>query len=90
MDFFLRATSEPPARASDSPCSGAAQVVKSCPFAALGSPGGRIGSVLDVGKRLRRMRGGFHQWVHISTGAHQNKVFDPELSGEHQAPPHAV
>ena len=32
---------------------------------------GRLGSVLDVGKRLRRMRGRFHQWVHISTGAHQ-------------------
>ena len=69
MDFFLRATSEPPARASDSPCSGAAQVVKSCPFAALGSPGGRIGSVLDVGKRLRRMYQCFHRWIQISTGA---------------------
>ena len=71
MDFFLRATSEPPARASDSPCSGAAQVVKSCPFAALGSPGGRIGSVLDVGKRLRRMYQCFHRWIQISTGPQQ-------------------
>ena len=71
MDFFLRATSEPPARASDSPCSGAAQVVKSCPFAALGSPGGRIGSVLDVGKRLRRMYQCFHRWMQISAGPQQ-------------------
>ena len=72
MDFFLRASSEPPARALNSPCSGAAEVVKSCPFAALRCPWGRLGSVLDVHKRRQRMRGRFHRWMQISTGPQQS------------------
>ena len=71
MDFFLRASSEPPARALNSPCSGAAEVVKSCPFAALRCPWGRLGSVLDVRKRRRRVRGRFHRWMQIKTGPQQ-------------------
>ena len=46
--------------------------VESCRFVVLRSPGGRIGSVLDVRNRLRRMRGRFHRrQIHISTGAWQ-------------------
>ena len=45
--------------------------VESCRFVVLRSPGGRIGSVLDVRKRRYRMRGRFDQWIHISTGAWQ-------------------
>ena len=32
--------------------------VESCQFVVLRSPRGRLGSVVDVGKRLHRMRGG--------------------------------
>ena len=56
---------------SDSPRSGAAEVVKSCPFAALRCPWGRLGSVLDVRKRRRRVRGRFHRLIQISTGPQQ-------------------
>ena len=49
----------------------AAASVNSCRFVARRSPGGRIGSVLDVCKRLRRMRGGFNQWIQIKTGPQQ-------------------
>ena len=45
--------------------------VESCRFVVLRSPGGRIGSVLDVCKRRYRMRGRFDQWIHISTGPQQ-------------------
>ena len=45
--------------------------MESCQFVVLRSPGGRIGSVLDVCKRRYRMRGRFDQWIHISTGAWQ-------------------
>ena len=38
----------------------------SCRFAARRSPGGRFWSVVDVGKRLHRTRGGFHRCIHIS------------------------
>ena len=30
-----------------------------------------LGSVLDVGKRRRRMRGRFHRWMQIKTGPQQ-------------------
>ena len=40
--------------------------VKSCRFVVLRSPGGRLGSILDMGNRLRRMRGRFHRCIHIS------------------------
>ena len=42
--------------------------VESCRFVVLRSPGVRLGTVLDVGNRLRRMRGRFDRWIHISTG----------------------
>ena len=35
--------------------------VKSCRFVVLRSPRGRLGSELDMGSRLRRMRGRFHR-----------------------------
>ena len=37
-------------------------------FAARGTTRGRLGSVLEVGKRRGRVRGRFHRQVHISTG----------------------
>ena len=49
----------------------AAASVESCQFVVLRSLGGRLGSVQDMCNRLRRMRGRFHQWMHISTGAQQ-------------------
>ena len=45
--------------------------MESCRFAARRSPGGRFWSVVDVRKRLRRVRGRFHRWIHISTGPQQ-------------------
>ena len=46
----------------------------------LRSPGGRLGSVLDVRNRLRRVRGGFRQYIHISTGPQQcaEQYHDPQ------------
>ena len=40
--------------------------VESCQFVVLRSPWGRLGSLLDVRKRLHRTRGGFHRCIHIS------------------------
>ena len=40
--------------------------VESCRFVVLRCPGGRLGSVVDVRKRLHRTRGGFHRCIHIS------------------------
>ena len=40
--------------------------MESCRFVVLRSPGGRFWSVVDVGKRLQRMRGGFLRCIHIS------------------------
>ena len=39
---------------------------ESCQFVAPRSPRSRLGSVLDVRKRLHRTRGGFHRCIHIS------------------------
>ena len=47
----------------------AAAPVESCRYVVLRSPRGRLGSVQDVGKRLRRMRAGFHRWIPMRTGA---------------------
>ena len=69
MDFFLRALLNRRRARSDSPCSGAAEVVESGQFLARRLPRGRSGSVLVVYNRLRRMRGRFHRWIQISTGA---------------------
>ena len=40
--------------------------MESCRFVTRRSPGGRFRSVVDVGKRLHRTRGGFHRCIHIS------------------------
>ena len=40
--------------------------VETCQFVVLRSPWGRLGSLLDVRKRLHRTRGGFHRCIHIS------------------------
>ena len=45
--------------------------MESCQFVALRSPWGRLGSELDMGSRLRRMRGRFDQWIQIKTGPQQ-------------------
>ena len=47
--------------------------VESCRFVVLRSPWGRFWSVVDVGNRLHRTRGGFHRCIHIS------KVLDRAL-----------
>ena len=47
----------------------AAAPVKSCQFVVLRSPGGRSGSGLYTCNRLQRMRGRFHRWIHVRTGA---------------------
>ena len=49
----------------------AAASMESCQFVALRSPWGRLGSELDMGSRLRRMRGRFDQWIQIKTGPQQ-------------------
>ena len=53
--------------------------VESCRFVVLGSPGGRLGSGLDVCNCLHRMRGRFHRWIHISTGPR------PAIGEEHKS-----
>ena len=39
--------------------------VESCRFAARRAPWGRLGSVLDVGNRLRRVRERFQRQIHL-------------------------
>ena len=80
----------------DGPAMTAASM-ESCRFAARRSPRGRFWSVVDVRKRLQRVRHPFHQSIHIkqsaqpaSAWAQVLNVLDPELSGEPQAPAHAV
>ena len=76
----------------DGPAMRAASV-ESCQFVVLRSPRGRLGSILDMGNRLSRMRGRFRRWPTLSAShrarAQVPQVFDPELSEEHQVPPHA-
>ena len=52
--------------------------VKSCRFVVLRSPRGRLGSELDMGSRLRRMRGRFDQWIQIKTGPQQCADLGPD------------
>ena len=40
--------------------------MESCRFVVLRSPRGRLGSELDMGCRLHRMRGRSHRYIHIS------------------------
>jgi hypothetical protein len=44
---------------------------ESCQSVVLRSPRGRLGSQLDMGSRLRRMRRRFDQWIQIKTGPQQ-------------------
>ena len=43
--------------------------VEFCQFVVLRSPRGRSGSGLYTCNRLQRMRGRFHRWIHVRTGA---------------------
>ena len=54
--------------------------MESCRFVVLRSPRGRLGSELDMGSRLRRMRGRFDQWMQIKTGPQQfaDNCHDPQ------------
>ena len=45
--------------------------VESCRFVVPEVSWGRLGSEIDMGSRLRRMRGRFDQWIHIKTGPQQ-------------------
>ena len=45
--------------------------VESCRFVVPEVSWGRLGSEIDMGSRLRRMRGRFHRWIQISTGPKQ-------------------
>ena len=49
----------------------AAASMESCQFVVLRCPGGRLGSVVDVRNRRRRVCGRFHRWIQISTGPQQ-------------------
>ena len=71
--------------------------MESCRFVVLRSPRGRLGSVLDMDSRLRRMRGHFSLQIHLprcissqKSMAQNAKVLDPELCGEPQALAHAA
>ena len=71
--------------------------MESCQFVVLRSPGSRFRMMLDVGNRLRRMRGRFPLEIHLPrcissqmSIAQNAKVLDPELSGEPQEPAQAV
>ena len=85
-EFFL-------IRDIDGPAMRAASV-ESCQFVVLRSPRGRLGSILDMGNRLSRMRGRFRRWPTLSARhrarAQVPQVFDPELSGELQVRAHAA
>ena len=50
-----------------------------CRFVARRSPGSRSRSVLVACNRLRRVRGRFHRWIHISTGP------QPDIGLEHKS-----
>ena len=54
--------------------------MESCRFAALRSPWARLGSVQYMCNRLRRMRGRFHRWIHVRTGA------QPDIGPEPKSP----
>ena len=56
-EFFLIRDFDDPAMA--------AAPVETCQFVVLRSPWGRLGSVLDVGSRLRRLRRRFQIYIHL-------------------------
>ena len=51
--------------------------VESCRFAARRSPRGRFWSVIDVRKRLQRVRDPFHHSIHIKQGAQPINQLEP-------------
>ena len=54
--------------------------MESCRFAARRSPKGRFWSVVDVRKRLQRVRDPFHQSIHIKQGAQPVNQLEPKSS----------
>ena len=54
--------------------------MESCRFAAQRSPRGRFWSVVDVRKRLRRVRHPSHQSMHIKQGAQPVYQLEPKSS----------
>ena len=54
--------------------------MESCRFAARRSPRGRFWSVVDVRKRLQRVRHPFHQSIHIKQGAQPANQLEPKSS----------
>ena len=58
----------------------AGALVDSCRFVVLEVARRALGSVLDVGKRRRRVRGPLHGRIHISTGP------QPAVGLEHKSP----
>ena len=83
--FFIRDIDDPAMTAAS---------VESCRLAAQKPSGSRFGSVLHMCNRLRRLRRRFQINIHLSAlylyWPWFAKDFDPELSGEPQALPHAV
>ena len=53
--------------------------MESCRFVVLRSPRGRLGSELDMGNRLPRMRRCSQQYIHISTGPLRSIALDHDL-----------
>ena len=74
--FFLIRDIEDPAMTAAS--------VESCQFVAPRSPWVRGGMVLDVRKRLHRVRNRFHRWIHIG-----NQYFAVEYDAELESVIHA-
>ena len=54
--------------------------MESCRFAARRSPRGRFWSVVDVRKRLQRVRHPFHQSIHIKQSAQPASRLEPKSS----------
>ena len=54
--------------------------MESCRFAAQRSPRGRFWSVVDVRKRLQRVRDPLHQSIHIKQGAQPVNQLEPKSS----------
>ena len=54
--------------------------MESCRFAARRSPRGRFWSVVDVRKRLQRVRDPLHQSIHIKQGAQPVNQLEPKSS----------
>ena len=88
----IRATTGPETNASRGTCDHvlprspsrgpamAAASMESCRFVARRSPGGRFWSVVDVRKRLQRVRHPFHQSMHIKQGAQPANQLEPKSS----------